>query len=195
MAAVFNLNYQLLILTIRVMNKQETQKTLDQFKDFVIAKSKANLASMNKDSSKKLSNSIDGVAKVMPNSFTLDFTMEKYGLYQDKGVSGVKKKYNTQYSYTTKMPPPAKLDKWIVRRGLAPRTSSGQFQTRKVQDPKKLAQSIQWIIARGIFYNGIKPSLFFTKPFEQAYKELPDEVAEAYGLDVENFMEFSLKDI
>ena len=71
------------------MNKQETQKTLDQFKDFVIAKSKANLASMNKDASKKLSNSIDGVAKVMPNSFTLDFTMEKYGLYQDKGVSGV----------------------------------------------------------------------------------------------------------
>ena len=76
------------------MNREETQKTLDQFKDFVIAKSKANLASMNKDSSKKLSNSIDGVAKVMPNSFTLDFTMEKYGLYQDKGVSGVKKKYN-----------------------------------------------------------------------------------------------------
>jgi len=177
------------------MNKQETQKTLDEFKEFVIAKSKANLASMNKDSSKKLSNSIDGVAKVMPNSFALDFTMEKYGLYQDKGVSGVKKKYNTEYSYTTKMPPPAKLDKWIVRRGIAPRTSSGQFQTRKVQDPKKLAQSIQWIIARGIFINGIKPSLFFTKPFEQAFKELPNEVAEAYGLDVENFMEFSLKDI
>jgi len=177
------------------LDKKETQSTLDGFMDFVIQKSKANLASMNKDASKKLSNSIDGVAKVMPNSFALDFTMEEYGLYQDKGVSGVKVKYNTPYKYTTKMPPPAKLDKWIVRRGLAPRTATGQFKTRKVQDPKKLAQSIQWIIARSIFIKGIKPSLFFTKPFEQAFKELPDQVAEAYGLDVENFMEFSLKDI
>lgn len=171
---------------IHAMNKKETQKTLDEFKEFVIAKSKANLASMNKDSSKKLSNSIDGVAKVMPNSFALDFTMEKYGLYQDKGVSGVKKKYNTEYSYTTKMPPAKAFDKWVIKKGLAPRTAKGRFTSR---------EGLKWAIARSIFYNGIKPSLFFTKPFEQAFKELPNEVAEAYGLDVENFMEFSLKDI
>jgi hypothetical protein len=31
--------------------------------------------------------------------------------------------------------------------------------------------------------NGIKPSLFFTKPFEAAYKQLPEELVEKYGLD------------
>jgi hypothetical protein len=30
---------------------------------------------------------------------------------------------------------------------------------------------------------GIKPSLFFTKPFEKAYKNLPDDLVAKYGLD------------
>ena len=46
-----------------------------------------------------------------------------------------------------------------------------------------------------IFKKGIKPSLFFTKPFEAAFKNLPDELVEAFGLDVENLIKYSLKDI
>ena len=37
--------------------------------------------------------------------------------------------------------------------------------------------------------NGIKPSLFFTKPFEAAFKKLPDELVEKYGLDMEELFE------
>ena len=32
--------------------------------------------------------------------------------------------------------------------------------------------------------NGIKPSLFFTKPFEAAFKKFPDQLVEKYGLDM-----------
>jgi len=35
--------------------------------------------------------------------------------------------------------------------------------------------------------------LFFTKPFEQAFKKLPDELTESFGLDVEDFLAFALK--
>ena len=105
--------------------------------------------------------------------------MEEYGVYQDKGVSGVKKKYNTPYSYTTKMPPPSKMDKWIVKKGIAPRDKNGKFISRK---------SLQFMIARSIFNNGIKPSLFFTKPFEKAFKNLNKDLVEAYKLDVEQLM-------
>ena len=156
------------------MQKAEVQKALERFRDHVVSVSKRNLTNSKKNSSKKLYNSIKGNVKAMPNSFSMEFTMEDYGVFQDAGVSGTKKKYNTPYSYKSKMPPVKAFDKWIVRKGFAPRKSGGQFTSRK---------SLAFLIARSVFRNGIKPSLLFTKPFEAAYKNLPQELVEAYGLD------------
>jgi hypothetical protein len=103
----------------------------------------------------------------------MEFSMEEYGFYQDKGVSGIKKKYNTDFKYTNKMPPAKAFDKWIVRKGLAPR-DKGKFKSRK---------SLSFLIARSVYFNGIKPSLFFTKPFEAAVKRLPEQLVEAFGID------------
>jgi len=163
----------------------ETQKALIKFRDTIINEAKANLKSMGKDSTGKLSKSIQGQVKEMPNSISMYFQMETYGFFQDKGVSGIKKKYNTPFSYTTKMPPPSKLDKWIVRKGIAPRDKSGKLMSRK---------GLQFAIARGIFINGIKPSLFFTKPFEKAFKKLPDALITKYGLDAEQLFDSIMKE-
>ena len=149
---------------------------LNRFAKYVISQSRANLTRQKKNSSKELYNSLDSEVKVSANSFSLSFLMAEYGVFQDKGVSGVKKKYNTKYAYTTKMPPPSKMDKWIVKKGIAPRDKDGKFISRK---------SLQFMIARSIFNNGIKPSLFFTKPFEKAFKGLNKDLVEAYKLDVE----------
>lgn len=166
------------------MDKAELQKVLDRFRDAVISQSKRNLTRLQKNSSKKLYNSIKGKVKAYPNSFHMEFSMEDYGFYQDKGVSGIKKKYNTPYSYKSKggknglkgMPPPKAFDKWIVRKGLAPRGADGKFLKRK---------SLSFLIARSVYRNGIKPTMFFTKPFEAAYKNLPDDMVERFGLEVE----------
>ena len=163
----------------------ETQKALIKFRDTIINEAKANLKSMGKDSTGKLSQSIKGEVKEMPNSISMYFQMEAYGFFQDKGVSGIKKKYNTEFSYTTKMPPPSKLDKWIVRKGIAPRDKQGKLMSRK---------GLQFAIARGIFMNGIKPSLFFTKPFEKAFKKLPDALITKYGLDAEQLFDSIMKE-
>ena len=152
----------------------ETEKELKKFRDYVIKESRTNLTKLKKNSSKKLYNSLKGEYKLMANSFSMYFSMEDYGHFQDKGVNGKKKQYGAPYSYTTKMPPPSKLDKWIVRKGIAPKDKQGRFISRK---------SLQFLIARSIYYNGIKPSLFFTKPFESAYKRLPSELVTKYGLD------------
>ena len=168
-----------------MLEKENLQKALDRFKNHVIKESKSNLTKLKKNSSKKLYNSIKGTVKVNENSFEMDFTMADYGAFQDKGVSGKITKYpNTPYTYKSKMPPPSKLDKWIVRKGIAPRNEKGQLVTRK---------SIQFLIARKIFLHGIKPTLFFTKPFEKAYKNLPDELVKEFGLDVDNLFDFSIK--
>lgn len=155
------------------MEKSEVQKALERFRDHVVSISKRNLTNKQKNSSKKLYNSIQGKVKANPNSFELEFTMEDYGVFQDAGVSGTKKKYNTPYSYKSKMPPPKAFDKWLVKKGIAPR-DNGRFTSRK---------SLAFLIARSVYRNGIKPSLFFTKPFEAAYKNLPQELIDKYGLD------------
>ena len=122
---------------------------------------------------------------VSKNSFGLEFLMEDYGIFQDVGVSGVKKKYNTPYSYTDKMPPPSKMDKWIVKKGIAPKDKNGKFIKRK---------SLQFMIARSIYNNGIKPSLFFTKPFKKAFNNLDKDIVKAFRLDVEAILKTSVKD-
>lgn len=164
----------------------EVRKELEKFKNAVIKESRNNLKTMRKDTFGKLSKSLRGEVKVSKNSFEFDFMMEEYGMYQDKGVSGTKKKYNTPYKYTNKMMPTKVLDKWIVKKGLAPKDKNGKFISR---------QGLKFAIAKKIFYNGIKPSLFFTKPFEKYYKKLPNQLITKYGLDLDKFMSFSLKDL
>jgi hypothetical protein len=168
------------------------QEELDKFKKYVIQQSKSNLSRLKKNSSKNLYNSIKGEAKAMPNSFYLNFEMEPYGKFIDKGVNGKKTTYSTPYSYKTKMPPPSKLDKWIVRKGLAPRNKDGKFSGRTINSVG-FKKSIQFLIARKIFMYGIKPSLFFTKPFEKAYKQLPDELVAKYGLDALELFKHTIK--
>ena len=158
---------------------KNVQAELNTFAKYVISQSRANLTRSKKNSSKKLYNSLDYDLNVSKNSFGLEFLMEDYGIFQDVGVSGKKKKYNTPYSYTTKMPPPSKLDKWIVKKGLAPKDKDGKFIKRK---------SLQFMIARSIFNNGIKPSLFFTKPFKKAFSNLDKDIVKAFALDVEELI-------
>ena len=168
------------------MQLKETQKVLEAFKDFVIQQARTRLTKNKKNVSKELYNSLKGNVKEMPNSILLEFEMEDYGIYQDKGVSGTKKKYNTPYSYTTKMPPVKPLAQWAKSRNIRLRDEQGKYK-------KGNYNTIGYLISRSIFRKGIKPSLFFTKPFEQAFKKLPDELVEKFGLDVEDFLAYTLK--
>lgn len=143
------------------MDQQQTYDELKKFRDYVVKQARANLTRAGKRSSGALYESIDGEVKAMPNSIGIYFDMEEYGAYQDKGVNGKFSAYATAYSYKSKMPPPSKLDKWIVRKGIAPRDEKGKLLPRK---------SLQFLIARSIFLKGIKPSLFFTKAFEGVTK-------------------------
>jgi hypothetical protein len=166
------------------MQLKDTQDALNAFGKYVVQQSRSKLTQSNKNVSKRLYESLGYELKVMPNSFSMAFLMENYGEYQDKGVSGTEVKYNTPYKYTNKMPPPSAFSQWVVRKGLkGTRDASGRFVSRK---------GLQFAIAKSIFKKGIKPSLFFTKPFEAAFKNLPNDIVEAYGLDVENFLKTTI---
>lgn len=159
---------------------------LNKFGANVIKQSRANLTRQGKNSSKSLYNSLGFNLKVSKNSFQFEFEMDAHGQFQDKGVSGTKKKYDTPFSYKSKMPPLKAFDKWVIRKGIAPRDKEGKFINRN---------SLKFLIARKIFTHGIKPSLFFTKPFEKEFEKLPDVLIEKFGLEIDEFLKYTLKEL
>ena len=169
-----------------MMTGQQVRKELEKFQKYVITQARSNLTRLKKNSSKTLYDSLKGDIKYNRGDYTAKISMEYYGLFIDKGVSGKNKKYDTPYSYKSKMPPPSALDKWIVRKGIAPRDKNGKFITRK---------SLQFLIARGIYKNGIAPSLFLTKPFDKAVATLPQDVVTAFGIDIEAWMSATVEKI
>ena len=160
--------------------------SLNKFAKYVVQQSRTNLTKGKKNVSKSLYNSIDYDLTVSPNSFSLSFIMDEYGMYQDKGVSGTQKKYNTPFKYTNKMPPIKPLADWAKFKNIRLRNAKGQFA-------KGNYKTIGFLISRSIYRKGIKPSLFFTKPFERSFKNLPDEVVKAFALEIENLLDFTTK--
>jgi hypothetical protein len=167
-----------------MLDNKKTKEYLNAFAKYVIQQSRSNLTKQGKNVDKKLYNSLDKEIEVGANSFRMAFLMEDYGTFQDKGVSGTQKKYDTPFSYKSKRPPLKPIQDWVTKR---------RFQFRNKENGKFMSyKSTAFLITKGIFKNGIKPSLFFTKPFEKAFERLPDELVEVYGLDVEQFLQYTI---
>ena len=175
-----------------MLNNENTRKALEAFKDYVIKQSRANLTRGKKKVSSDLYNSLKGVLDVGPNSFSLKFEMEDYGKFQDQGVKGVTSNYienrNSPFSFGTGTGKKGGLSKgikaWVKARRFQFRDKKGKFLSY---------ESTAYIVARSVFNKGIKASLFFTKPFEKGFKNLPNDLRKAYGLDVEEFIEYTIK--
>tara|TARA_R110000787_G_scaffold285998_2_gene403037 strand:+ start:1279 stop:1788 length:510 start_codon:yes stop_codon:yes gene_type:complete len=161
------------------------QSELNKFAKAVVKQSRTRLTKSQKSVSKGLYNSINSKVSISKNSFSIAFLMNEYGVYQDKGVSGTEKKYDTPFKYGSKMPPVKPLAEWAKKRNIRLRDAKGKFK-------KGNYNTIGFLIARSIQKKGIKPSLFFTKPFEQAFKNLSKDVIRAFALDVEKLMDNSI---
>jgi hypothetical protein len=154
----------------------EVQKYLDDFKRSIISEAKRNLRKQK--TSGDLSKSLKSRVKESKNSIEITFKMKAYGFFQDRGVKGKEKgKSLSGFKYKDKAPPPKAFDKWAIKKlPKATRNSKGQFVSRK---------SLTFALSRYIYKNGIKPTLFFTKPFEKHFKRLPEEIIEKYKLDID----------
>jgi hypothetical protein len=188
------------------MQLKETRDALNKFAKYVIQQSRSNLSKSKKNFSKQLYNSLGYDLNVSKNSFSLSILMEDYGLFQDKGVKGkdpskVSKNakikgqqapnspykfgsgnYSGQWSSFV-----GKLEVWAKRKNIRLRDEKGRF---KRGNYKTIAQ----VIAGNIYNRGIKPSMFFTTPFQKAFKDLPEELILSFGLDLERFIDFTIKD-
>ena len=166
------------------MLNKEVQNELNKFAKYVIQQSRSNLTKGDKNVSKDLYNSLGYKLEETSNGTRLGFEMDGYGNFVDKGVRGKSssaKAPNSPYRFGTGSGKKGGLTKginqWVKRRGI-------QFRDRK--SGRYLSyKSTAFLISRSIYQKGVKPSLFFTKPFNAAFKRLPDELLKAYSVGLE----------
>jgi len=178
------------------MELKRTQETLEVFKMYVLNQSRSILSRKGKNVTSKLFQSLNGTVKEMKNSIFVEFEMEDYAYYQDRGVKGAKSSYPEIGKYGTL----AKFGKGTgtkggLTRGINKWVRARRFQFRDKKTGRFMSyDSTAFLITRSVYNKGIKPSLFFTKPFERAFEKLPDALIEQFGLDVEDFLAYTLKE-
>jgi len=168
------------------MNFENINKALKDFGNYVVQQSRTNLTKGNHNASKELYNSITYTLDEEEKGFIINFLMEEYGAYQDQGVKGVKSNYivnkKSPFSYKRSSnligleKKTGVFSKFARRVGLQPRDKKGRYGSY---------ETMGYILAHSIKNKGIKASMFFTKPFEAAFKRLPKELVNDFILDIE----------
>lgn len=120
------------------------------------------------NSSGELRKSIQSDVVLNDSGYNVNILMKEYGEYQDKGVNGTEVNWGSPYSFK-KMVPPSALDKWVVNKGIAPRSAGGQFLSRA---------GLKFAIARSIMIKGIKPKNFIEPNIDPKLEGLANLTAE-----------------
>jgi len=167
------------------LQKNNVEKYLRHFAKSVIKRGKQILKAKKKNVSGKLLDSLKYRLEATPKGYNLVFKGADYATFVDKGVSGTKttrtyhnifgKRERSPFKYTNKQPPSSVLDKWIVRKGIAPRTKTGQFMERK---------SLAFLIARSIKRKGLASTSFFSKPMSIELAKFDTELLKAFKTDI-----------
>ena len=172
----------------------EVEKVITKFRDYVIQQSRSNLSKTGHNNTKELYNSLKGEI-VTDKGFTIvGFQMADYGTFVDLGVKGKTsstKAPDSPYQFGSgtgrKGGLTQGINKWVKQKGFQFRDKKGKFLSY---------ESTAYLITRSIFNKGIKPSLFFTKPFEAGYKKYIDvDLLKAFGQDIETMVDYNLKDL
>ena len=161
------------------------------FKASVIKQARTNLTKGERNVSRKLYNSLKGEAKVYAKGYSLSFEMEEHGFYQDKGVKGKKssaKAPNSPYKFGS-----GKGKKGGLTEGIQRWVKARKFQFKDKKGKFMSYDATAWIITKSIYAKGLRPTLFFTKPFEAAYKRLPQELVNDLKIDLEKIFNYSIK--
>lgn len=178
-----------------MLDKQETKLALEKFSKYVTTQSKANLTRKKKNVRGTLHKSIKGSTFVGANSIGLTIEMKDYGQFQDLGVKGKTSSHKAPNSpYRFGSGSGGEDSEGGLTQGIKQWVRDRRFQFRdKVSGRFMSYEQTAFLITRSVWHKGIEPSRFFSKPFEKGFERLPNEIVEAYGLDVENFIKFSLK--
>jgi len=175
---------------------KNTVEVAEKFKKYVLQQAKSNLTKGRSNVSRKLYNSLKAETIVENNYAIVGFKMEEYGQFLDEGVKGAfpslvkngkQKAPNSKFKFTNKMPPVEPLIQWAKARKIRLRNEDGTYK-------KGNYRSLGFILQKRIYAQGIKPTLFFTKPFEMALnKFVNQEMQDGFVSDIDVIVDLNLK--
>lgn len=178
-------------LTINIGGKEvplsHSAAVLDGWGKEIRRRARIRLARNNKNTTGNLSESI--TYEVAPekdgDGMALSFTFPgaEYAMFVDQGVKGARssqKAPKSPFQFGSGRGPKGRLrgaiDRWAVKKGLqGVRGADGRFISRK---------SMVFLITRSIYQTGIKPSYFFTTPFEEVPQQQNSKLEEGLAQDI-----------
>ena len=168
------------------MDFKNVDEVLNAYAEYVVDSAKKNLV----DERKSLGDLYKSVSYKYEKSqdlFLLDFLMEDYGTFVDKGVRGKTSTYpETQSALSKYKYGSGNFPKYGLREGIAKWLKKKRFQFRDKRGRFMSYESMNYLISMSIYNKGIKANLFFTRPFELGLENLPRELTDAFSLDIEN---------
>lgn len=165
----------------------ETKKVLSYFGKSVIAKAKANAPK----NTGKLADSLSFELIESKDSIGVNFKGVDYAQFQDQGVRGKlssAKAPNSPFQFGSGSGGGGLrggIDKWVIQKNIkGVRDDAGRFVGRK---------GLVYVISRSIYNTGLRPTMFFTKPFEAERKQLQNKLEKALGKDFERDIKLKIK--
>jgi|TARA_R110002167_G_C12297773_1_gene616803 hypothetical protein len=169
------------------------EQVLNNFAAEVVSRAKKNLVD-EKKSRGDLYNTLKYDVRVEPNLFLVDFLMEPYGAFVDKGVRGKTSTYpETQAALSDFRYGSGTGPKGGLTKGIETWLNKKRFQWRDKKGKFLSYETMSFLIARSIYNKGIKATMFFTKPYEELIKGLDSEIENSFFLDVENAITLGTK--
>ena len=168
------------------MDFKNVDEVLNAYAEYVVDSAKKNLV----DERKSLGDLYKSVSYKYEKSqdlFLLDFLMEDYGTFVDKGVRGKTSTYPetaaslSQFQYGS-----GNFPKYGLREGIKGWLEKKRFQWRDKKGKFMSYDTMTYLISRSIYNKGLKANLFFTTPFELGLQKLPKQLTDAFSLDIEN---------
>jgi hypothetical protein len=154
---------------------------LIKFGKYVVQQARSNLTKGNHNFDKTLYNSLSYNIFYSDNKFSISFSMEDYGEFQDKGVKGAggtrkttsafnkrnnkgkiwkQKAPNSPFQYKDKKPPVSAFKRWAESKGLNP-----------------------YAVRESVYRQGIPATKFFSTPFKLGFNRLPPDLLDAFKID------------
>lgn len=168
---------------------------LDKFGKYVKQQAKSNLTKRRKRDTGGLYDGVNYHVQELRSGARLTFSFgsaEDYWQFVDKGVKGKTssaKAPNSPFKFGSGTGRSGGLTSgikaWVKRKRF-------QFSNKKTGRFMSY-ESTSFLIIRSIWNKGLATTNFFTKPFEQAFKRLPDDIYAAYSLKVDEQLKILLK--
>ena len=163
---------------------------INKYAKYVVQQAKSNLTKDKKGGGPLYDSIQYKVTKQASTAYLISFLMEDYAKFVDEGVRGanpslVKGGYQkaplSKYKYTTLMPPMKMLANWAKSKNIRFRNAKGQYA-------KGSNRSMGFALQRSIFAQGMKPTYFISKPFENGQFELSNNMLEAFVQDIDDVL-------